>query len=143
MRRWRTLVLAAIVVGCKPAGEGEAPPDAVALVRIRVRADVDGNAGRPLHAVVRAVTFKDFVEDRYERIAELVIEPDETVLARVVVFPGKTHELEIPAPEGKAIGVYCLFTDATGTSWKRMFEQLRFIQVIVGRNRIIDDGRPS
>jgi hypothetical protein len=135
-------------VGCKKSSSTTPPPqrddgpttpppaDAPTLT-IRVTAQADGNAGRPLYAVVRAVTLKDFVEDRYQDIAALVVEPDESVLASFVVFPGKARAVTIPKPEGKTVGVYCLLTEASGTSWKRLFEEAEVIEVVVGKDRLV------
>lgn len=116
------------------------PPADAPTLTLRVTSQTDGNAGRPLYVVVRAVTLKDFVEDGYPEIAALVIEPDETVLASFMVFPGRQRELEIAKPEGKTVGVYGLLTQATGTSWKRLFEEPEVIEVVVGRDRLLDEG---
>jgi hypothetical protein len=106
---------------------------------IRMKAASDANAGRPLYTVVRAVTLKDFVEDGYEEIVALVIEPDETVLASFLVFPGTEQELKIAKPESKTVGVYCLLTRASGTSWKRLFEEPESIEVVVGREQLLTE----
>jgi hypothetical protein len=114
-----------------------ATPTAETLT-IRMKAASDANAGRPLYTVVRAVTLKDFVEDGYEEIVALVIEPDETVLASFLVFPGTEQELKIAKPESKTVGVYCLLTRASGTSWKRLFEEPESIDVVVGREQLLE-----
>lgn len=120
----------------KPSEPAPEPAPAATLT-IRVTAQIDANARRPLYVLVRAVTLKDFVEDQYRDIAGLVVEPDETVLASALVFPGTEQELTIAKPEGKTVGVYCLLTLATGTSWKRLFEEPEAIAVVVGRDRLL------
>lgn len=166
MRRRRTVVLAlaaalalASTGGCKKKNKNEsktktpaadttkkgdsstkpatpATPAAETLT-IRMKAASDANAGRPLYTVVREVTLKDFVEDGYEEIVALVIEPDETVLASFLVFPGTEQQITIAKPEGKTVGVYCLLTKASGTSWKRLYEQQDAIDVVVGREQLL------
>lgn len=165
MRRRRAVVLAlasslALVAtgGCKkknkdkgkttaPATETKKKDDssptpaapAVETLTIRMKAESNANAGRPLYTVVRAVSLKDFVEDGYQEIVSLVIEPDETVLASFLVFPGTEQKLEIPKPKSKTVGVYCLLTQASGTSWKRLFEEPESIEVTVGREQILTE----
>ncbi|MCX4244138.1 hypothetical protein [Paraliomyxa miuraensis] len=123
--------------------DGTAPvePEAPKLV-IHVQADDDGNAGRPLRAVVRLVAFKDFVEDQYQDIAALVIEPDESVLASFVVYPGHSRVVAIDKPEG-TVAVYGLFIGATGTSWKRLYDAPERIELIAGRDRLLDPKAKS
>ncbi len=140
---------------CKKKNEGEttspndangsAEPDPAAAtpttetpkLTIRVTSDEHGNEGRPLYAVVREVKLKEFVEDRYQDIAALVIEPDESVLASFLVFPGTARDITIDKPKGKTVGVYLLLTKANGTSWKRLFEEPESISVVVGRDRLL------
>lgn len=123
--------------GSSSAGGGSGTEQGPTLT-IRILAEDDGNAGRPLYAVVRTVAFKDFVEDQYQDIAALVVEPDETVLASFVVFPGRSREVTIDKPEG-TVAVYCLFTAATGTSWKRLYDAPEVIEVLAGRDRMLDE----
>ena len=104
---------------------------------IRITAATDGNAGRPLHVVVRTVTRKAFTEDLYQDVAALVVEPDETVVAVFVVFPGQEQAVTIDAPEGKTVAVYGLFTEATGSSWKRLFVEPEVIELVAGRDRLL------
>jgi hypothetical protein len=80
------------------------------------------NRGRPMHAVVRAVTLKQFVEDQDRSIAQLVVSPDDSVLSTFVVFPGVAQKVTVEPPVKGAVAVYFLFTGATGTSWKKLFE---------------------
>lgn len=80
------------------------------------------NQGRPLYALVRAVTLKQFVEDQYGDVAQLVVNPDDTVLTSFVVFPGVDQTITIDRPAKGGIAVYFLFTSATGASWKRLYD---------------------
>jgi len=113
---------------------------AAETLTIHMTAESDANAGRPLYTIVRAVTLKDFVEDGYQDIVSLVIEPDETVLASFLVFPGTEQQVTIAKPKSKTVGVYCLLTKASGTSWKRLFEQPEVIEVVVGREQLLTEG---
>jgi predicted component of type VI protein secretion system len=95
------------------------------------------NRGRPLHAIVRAVTLKQFVEDQDRSVAQLVVSPDDSVLASFVVFPGIDQTIAIDQPAKGAIAVYFLFTGATGTSWKQLFDPPPAkIQLDLGDNEI-------
>jgi hypothetical protein len=90
-----------------------------------------------VRAVVRSVTLKQFVEDQDARIAQLVINPDDTVLSAFVVFPGVAQTVTIDPPKG-AVAVYFLFTGATGTSWKQLFDgPPAAIKIEVGDNAIV------
>lgn len=120
-------------------GKKEAPapapvPEPAPTLTIRLSARTGANDLRPFYVVVRAVTRKEFVEDQYQAVAALVIAPDESVLASVLVFPGTDQQLTIAKPEGKTLGVYALLTNATGTSWKRLFEEPKAIAVVVERD---------
>lgn len=149
-------LVAAWAVGCKKKDEAQpttppggtngskepapAPTPAPApapKLTIQLTAGTGANDRRPFYVVVRAVTRKEFVEDQYQAVAALVIEPDETVLASVLVFPGTDQQLTIAAPEAKTVGVFCLLTNATGTSWKRLFEEPQAIAVVVERDRVV------
>lgn len=120
----------------KPDEPTPMPVEAPKLT-ISVTAEEDGNAGRPFYVVVRTVVLEDFVEDQYQKVAALVTAPDETVLASFLVFPGRTSKVVIDEPKG-SVGVYGLFTEATGTSWKRLFDAPKVIEVVAGRNRLLE-----
>lgn len=157
MRRCRAIVIALLVAaGCKkkdddtttPAagtggadgssesGGAESRGEEAGPLTVSVRSEALTNHGRPLYLVVRAVTLEGFVEDRYQDVANLVVAPDETVLHSELVFPGIDDAFEIPAFDAKTVGVYCLFSDATGTSWKRFYEEPESIEVVLGRDRL-------
>ncbi|MCY1059589.1 hypothetical protein [Nannocystis sp. SCPEA4] len=132
-------VAAGSLMGCKP-GTPSLPTsaettDKVALV---IRAAKESNGGRPMHVVVRSVTRKSFVEDEYAAVAKLVLQPDESVVERIVVFPGQVYVMglsfkKVPA----AIGIYGLFTSTSGESWKTMAEHPRAIEVSVGATAFV------
>ncbi|MEM9458691.1 MAG: hypothetical protein AAGF11_31230 [Myxococcota bacterium] len=109
------------------------------ILSIHVRSTVLTNDGRPLYGVVRAVSLKDFVEDGYQGVADLVVEPDDSVLATFMVFPGIEFDTQIPKPEAKTVAIYCLFTEATGGSWKRLFEEPESIDVSLGADRLEEE----
>jgi predicted component of type VI protein secretion system len=125
-------------VACK-AKDTAAPSDPAAIVRVPmgVRAVEDTNDGRPFHIIVRAVSRETFVEDDYAEVSQLVVAPDESVVADVLVFPGAGYALDLEfaaAPEG--VGVYGLFTGATGDSWKLFFEGAKTIEISVTGHRL-------
>jgi hypothetical protein len=72
--------------------------------------------------LVRAVTLKQFVEDPYQSIAQLVVSPDESVLGSFVVFPGVALTFKFAPPAKGIVAIYFLFTTATGTSWKQQLD---------------------
>lgn len=123
-------------------GETEDAP--APKLAVTIRSEEYTNDGRPLWTVVREVPFKDFVEDRYQDVVDLVVQRDETVRARFVIYPGADRTIEIDKPKGKTVAVYCLFSAATGSSWKRLYEDASGIEVSLGRNYIVqDDSDPS
>ena len=112
------------------------------VMKIAIKADDDLNSRRPLHAVVRKVTFKKFVEDSYASVAALVVQPDESVLTKFVIYPGGVRDVFIDLPKEGPIAIYFLFSDANGTSWKRFYEEVpRSIAVDLGKDRILEPER--
>lgn len=145
MKRWSTItrglaaaMIVAATVACKP--KPPSPPaakDAAPSVPLVVRAARDSNGGRPLYLLVRKITQKSFIEDDYSTVARLVVAPDETVIEKIVVFPGQAYVIDLKVlkvPE--TIAVYGLFTRARGESWKVMFEKTRKIEITVGTTAI-------
>lgn len=89
-------------------------------------------------AIIRTVTLKQFVEDQYRNIAQLVVSPDDSVLSSFVVYPGLDQTITIAAPAKGAVAVYFLFTGATGTSWKQLFDSPpSTIHIDLGDNQIV------
>lgn len=126
---------------CKPKTIPDPPDDLPLNVKLVVRAHEDCNEGRPVHVVVRGVGRKTFVEDAYGAIASLVIEPDESVAGRVVVFPGKVYVVDLQFPEvPEVIGVYGLFTKTRGESWKLAFEEVKEIDIEAATDRLVVRG---
>ena len=118
--------------GQKSAAGGPKSTIAVAVTPSRTC-----NRGRPLQAIVRTITLKQFVEDQYRNIAQLVVSPDDSVLSSFVVYPGIDQTITIAAPAKGAIAVYFLFTGATGTSWKQLFDSPpSTIRIDLGDNQI-------
>jgi hypothetical protein len=112
-------------------------------VSIHVTPSRTCNRGRPLQAVVRAVTLKQFVEDQDRAVAQLVVSPDESVLSSFVVFPGIEQTIAITPPAKGAFAVYFLFTGATGASWKRLYDTAPSkVQLQLGDNQILATSAP-
>ena len=115
------LVAVAVLAGCG-GGQSAAAKQARPTITFVVTPSRTCNRGRPLHGVIRAVTLKQFVEDQDRSVAQLVVSPDDSVLSAFVVFPGVPQTITIDQPAKGAVAVYFLFTGATGTSWKRLFD---------------------
>jgi hypothetical protein len=97
-----------------------------------------------VQAVIRAVTLKQFVEDQYRNIAQLVVSPDESVLASFVVFPGVPQTVKFAPPAKGGAAVYFLFTDASGTSWKQQIDPgASSVRVQLADDQIAQPGMPS
>ncbi len=108
------------------------------MVTLSVVPSASCNRGRPLQAVVRAVTLKQFVEDQDRAVARLVVSPDESVLSSFVVFPGVGQTIRFAPPAKGGFAVYFLFTGATGTSWKQLFDSApSTIRLELGDNEIV------
>jgi hypothetical protein len=113
-------------------------------VTLSVAPSKTSNHGRPLHALVRAVTLKQFAEEPYNTVAQLVVSPDESVLASFVVFPGIDQSIKVERPAKGAVAVYFLFTGATGTSWKQLFDSPPSkIRLELGEDAIVQPGSAS
>ena len=116
---------------CKPKAASKTP--AKITLPVVLQASADSNEGRPVYVVVRSTSEVGFVSDTYAEIAKLVIEPDASVLATFVVFPGMVAYQQLDLSEmPEVVGVYCLFTDAKQGEWKLMFEGVEAIEVAVG-----------
>ncbi len=138
MRRWALgLGLALCVLGCKPKGDPVAPTKGVKLP-IVVRASADSNDGRPLYVVVRVVDEQGFIEDSYAAVSALVVEPDESVLATILVFPGTVayEELELEAPP-ETLGVYALFSVVEEGKWKLLLEGPTQLELSAGVDELV------
>lgn len=112
------IALAVALAGCG----GSQHPASAPTVTLSVIPSSTCNRGRPLQALVRAVTLKQFVEDQYGNVAKLVVGPDDSVLSSFVVFPGIDQTITFAPPAKGGFAVYFLFTGATGTSWKQLFD---------------------
>jgi hypothetical protein len=141
-------VLAAVVAlaGCGGKGKkgaaagGQGKP----TVSFAVAPWRTSNHGRPMHALVRLVTLKQFVEDQYANVAQLVVNPDESVLASFVVFPGIDQSITIDRPAKGALAVYFLFTGASGTTWKQLYDSPPSkIRLELGEDEILRPGSTS
>lgn len=137
-------VLAALA-GCggsKPAAGGGSASKPT--VTISVAPSKTSNHSRPLYAIVRTVTLKQFAEEPYATVAQLVVSPDESVLAAFVVFPGIDQAVTIDKPAKGALAVYFLFTDATGTTWKQLYDSPPpKIQLELDEDEIVQPGAAS
>lgn len=140
------LAIAAVVAalaGCggsknKSAAGGSASKP---TVTISVAPSPTSNHSRPLHALVRTVNLKQFAEEPYATVAQLVVSPDESVLAAFVVFPGIDQAVTIDKPAKGALAVYFLFTDATGTTWKQLYDSPPAkIQLELDEDEIVQPG---
>jgi hypothetical protein len=131
---YRALIALAVAAGCGGSQHAASAP----MVRLSVVPSATSNRGRPLQAVIRAVTLKQFVEDQDRTIARLVVSPDESVLSSFVVFPGIAQTIRFAPPAKGGFAVYFLFTGAAGTSWKQLFDGApSTIRLELGDDRIV------
>jgi len=131
-----TVAIVAALAGCG-GGQKAAAGGPKSTIAVSVTPSRTSNHGRPLQAIVRTVTLKQFVEDQYRNIAQLVVSPDDTVLSSFVVYPGIDQTITIAPPAKGAFAVYFLFTGATGTSWKQLFDSPpSTIHIDLGDNQI-------
>ena len=131
------LAMAVMLTGCG-GGQSTGASKPRPTVSFVVTPSRTSNRSRPLHALVRSVTLKQFVEDQDRSVAQLVVNPDDSVLAAFVVFPGVNQTITIDRPAKGAVAVYFLFTGATGTSWKQLFDSPpSTIRLELGDNQIV------
>jgi hypothetical protein len=63
------------------------------------------------------------------------------VQAAFVVFPGIDQAITIDKPAKGALAVYFLFTGATGTTWKQLYDSPPSkIQLELGEDEIVQPG---
>lgn len=129
------VALTLVLSGCK-AKKVAPPVSAEKQVMLVVRAVANSNSSRPLQIVVRETSRKSFVEDDYSAIARLVVVPDETVIHRLVVFPGQVAviPLKFDKKYPEALGIYGLFNLGKGESWKTFAERPLEIEVVAGES---------
>lgn len=148
----RTLVALALaaalagLAGCGGSNKQTADAGSASkpTVTISVAPSKTTNHGRPLHAIVRTVNLKQFAEEPYASVAQLVVSPDDSVLAAFVVFPGIDQAITIDKPAKGALAVYFLFTDATGTTWKQLYDSPPAkIQLELDEDEIVQPGAGS
>ena len=132
-----SVAVVAALAGCS-GGQKAAAAGPKSTVAISVTPSRTCNRGRPLQALIRTVTLKQFVEDQYRNIAQLVVSPDDSVLSSFVVYPGIDQTIAITPPAKGAVAVYFLFTGATGTSWKQLFDSPpATLRLELGDNQIV------
>jgi hypothetical protein len=71
--------------------------------------------------LVRKVDSKQYASESYSEVAARVVEPDESVLQREVIYPGTLQRIEVPLPAKASLAVYFLFTTPDG-SWQMLLE---------------------
>lgn len=137
------VALAALLAGCG-GGQRAATSKGRPAITFVVTPSRTSNRGRPLHGLVRTVTLKQFVEDQDRSVAQLVVSPDDSVLSAFVVFPGVQQVITIDQPVKGSVAVYFLFTGATGTSWKQLFDSPpSTIHIELGDNEILKASSTS
>lgn len=108
---------------------------------VQVKTNISSNCGAPLYVLVKTTDFSSFLFDDYQKIVQMVANPNEEENPGVQVFclvPGSSKTLRIEVPEGESIAVYCLFTEP-GPGWKRIFDQqadCRNIKIFLGEHEI-------
>lgn len=134
------LAVAAALAGCGGGQHVASGP----TVTLSVIPSPTCNRGRPLQALVRAVTLQQFVQDQYSNVARLVVGPDDSVLSSFAVFPGVDQTITFTPPAKGGFAVYFLFTGATGASWKQLFDTApSTLRLELGDNEIVKPTSPA
>lgn len=79
----------------------------------------DTNDQLPCYVLVRAVDEKTFISEPYQSVADLVMNPDASVLQSLVIYPGHKIEIELTVPSKGRLAAYVLFTFPDG-DWKTL-----------------------
>ncbi|MCH2205665.1 MAG: hypothetical protein MK132_07330 [Lentisphaerales bacterium] len=111
------LVLAFISSGCSWLGFGEEEIPSTHIVNMTITSRDDTNSGRLMYILVRNVTRKAFVSEKYDDVSKRVFAdpPDSSVLVQKAIIPGKSLQLTFD-DKRKDIAVYCFFSNP-GKFW--------------------------
>jgi len=114
-KRWRGILLAAMLWGCSHQEAATVPQSLV------FRPQATSNNGRPVYVLIRVVSENEFLTDSYRKIAGLVYpsSTDPSVLGVALVWPEREQTLKVEVPKGKAVGIYAMFT-RPGDQWKML-----------------------
>jgi len=114
-----TLGLVIVVSACSKTPPPATPKKQVNWRKLTFTPAPKANANRTFYVVIRAVDEKEFLTDSYSKISKLVFptSKDPTVLRATLIWPKRKRWVWVDVPEGKAIGVYGLFTHPGG-QWK-------------------------
>ncbi len=117
-----TALLGLLVVGaCSKTPPPATPKKKVNWRRLTFTPAPDANAKRTFYVVIRAVDEKEFLTDSYSKVSKMVFpnSRNPSVLRATLIWPQRKRWVWVNVPEGKAIGVYGLFTHPGG-QWKLM-----------------------
>ncbi|MCY1075139.1 hypothetical protein [Archangium lansingense] len=89
---------------------------------LSVKSPAGSNEGRPLYMLVRKVDAKQYASETYSEVAARVVDPDESVLQREVIYPGTLQNIRVKLPPESPVAVYFLFTTPDGPSWQVLLE---------------------
>jgi hypothetical protein len=88
---------------------------------VNVKSPPGANQGRPLYMVVRAVDSKQYMVETYADVAAKVVNPDDTVLQTVVVYPGTLKRVRVKIPPEVPVAISFLFTTPDG-AWQELLD---------------------
>ena len=108
--RWLVALTAMLLGACAPSH-----------LNLSVRSPAGSNQGRPLYMLVRKVDSKQYASESYSEVASKVVDPDESVLQREVIYPGTLRRVQVKLPAESPLAVYFLFTTPDG-AWKMLLE---------------------
>lgn len=126
-RRWALAVGLGLLIGA--SGCSKTPPPATPKKqeiwrKLTFTPAPNENANRTFYVVIRAIDEEEFLTDSYAKISKLVFptSKDPSVLRATLIWPKRQRWVWVVVPEGKAIGVYGLFTHPGG-QWKLLLSQ--------------------
>ncbi len=112
------LVAGAALAGC--GGKQTAEP--MPMLEIAIVSEDTTNSGRPFYVLVRTVTPEVFRETTYQEAVGLVTAPDASIVANLVVFPGRDAAVTIETPDAGDLAIYLMLTEPD-SRWRRFFER--------------------
>ena len=115
-------------------------------VSFKIKSQRMANEGQPVYILVRTINGSEFVTDDYDSIAALfhAYPTDESILSTEFIIPGKTKKFTVTKPDGKDIGVYCMFTKPEA-QWKLLLQKpldKKYV-IVLENNEVQLDYQPN
>ncbi len=104
--------------GCSKDAPPPATPPKIELLLLQVRTLESVNQGRSVRMLVRRIKPKQFANEKYSALVTIAEHPDDSVLADQLLRPRSVVNLRLPLEPGSDVGVYFMFLQPEGESWK-------------------------